>query len=79
VTQILCYFVKSVFSDSKFCPTPLETVGLRVLNRKFRGCSPFNFDFEVLNCPSARYLSGANAIDSDIDKFNASRFRLIID
>jgi hypothetical protein len=53
VTQILCSFVKSVFSGSKCFPKLLETVGLRVLNRKFRGCSPFNFDFEFRNCPSA--------------------------
>jgi len=28
--------VKNVFSSSKYCPTLLETVGLRVPNRNFR-------------------------------------------
>jgi hypothetical protein len=32
VTQTRCFFLKSVFSGSKYSPMLLETVGLRVLN-----------------------------------------------
>ena len=60
----------NVFSGSKHCLTLLETVGLRVRNRNFRGFSLFIADFKRGNCPFARYASAANPIDSDSDISN---------
>jgi hypothetical protein len=44
-------FLLNVFSGSKFCPTLLETVGLRGPNRNFRDFKLFRVDFSRRNCP----------------------------
>jgi hypothetical protein len=50
-------FLLNVYNGSKFCPTLLETVGLRVPNRNFRDFKLFHVNLNRRNCPSA-----ANAI-----------------
>jgi len=63
-------FLKNVFSGSKYCPTLLETVGLRVPNLNSREFGLFNVDFKRPNCPSARWALATNDIGSDNDIFN---------
>lgn len=62
--------VKNVFNCTKYCPILLETIGLRVQDRNFRDFRLFNFDFRRRNCPYARSVSAANAIDGDTDILN---------
>jgi hypothetical protein len=59
------FFSLKDFNGSKFCPTLLETVGFRVLNRNFRDFKSFYFDSNRCNCPSAGCSSAANAISKD--------------
>jgi hypothetical protein len=58
-------FLHNVYNGSKFCPTLLETVGLRVPNRNFGDFKLFHVDLNRRNCPSARCASTANAISRD--------------
>jgi len=67
-------FLTNVFSCSKYCPTLLETVGLRVSNRNFRDFGLFDVDFKRQNCPSAPHASASNAVGSDTDTFNGYSF-----
>jgi hypothetical protein len=55
-------FFLNVYNGSKFCPTLLETVGLRVPNRNCRYFKSFHVDLNRRNCPSTRCASMANAI-----------------
>jgi hypothetical protein len=55
-------FLLNVYNGSKFCPTLLETFGLRVPDRNFRDFKLFHVDLNRRNCPSARCASAANAI-----------------
>jgi hypothetical protein len=59
------FFLKDVYKGSKYFPTLLETVGLRVPNRNFRGFSLFIVDFKNRNCLSARCASAVNTIGCD--------------
>jgi hypothetical protein len=66
----MSFFKKDVFSGSKYCPTLLETVVPRVLNRNSRDFSLMNVDFNRRNCPYVECASSANSTDSDIGVFN---------
>ena len=59
-----CPFLTNVLNGSKYRPTLMESVGLRVPNRNFRHFSLFNVDFKRLNCPSARSTSASTDIFS---------------
>jgi hypothetical protein len=63
-------FLLNIYSGSKFCPTLLETVGLRVQNRNVRDFKLFLVDLNRRNCPSARCTSAANAISRHTCIFN---------
>jgi hypothetical protein len=65
-------FLLNVFSGSKFCPTLLETVSLRVSHQNFRDFKLFHVDFSCRNCPSARCTSATNGIGSDSCTFNCT-------
>jgi hypothetical protein len=49
---------------SKFCPSVLEIVGLRVSARYIRDFSLFNVYSSFKNCPSARCASAANVLSA---------------
>ena len=51
-----CPVLTNVLNDSKYWPTLMETVGLRVPNRNFRDFCFFNVDFKRLNCPPSLAL-----------------------
>jgi hypothetical protein len=63
-------FLLNIFSGSIFCPTLVETVGLRVSNRDFRDFKLFHVDFSRRKCPSARWASAANGISRNICTLN---------
>jgi hypothetical protein len=58
------------YFGSKFCPSLLEGVDLRVPNRNFREFKLFHFDFNLANCPAARCALATNAISRDSCIFN---------
>jgi hypothetical protein len=51
--------------DCKFCPSLLETVGIRVLIWNCRDLFLFNAVFSVKSCPPARCASVENTIYKD--------------
>jgi hypothetical protein len=53
-------FLTQVYRGSEFCPSVLETVGLRVPVRYIRDFSMFSVCSSSKNCPSARCASAAN-------------------
>jgi hypothetical protein len=55
-------FLTQVYSESKFCSSVLETVGLRVLPRRIRDFALFSVCSSCRNCPSARCASAANVV-----------------
>jgi hypothetical protein len=62
-------FLIQVYLGSKFCPSVLETVGLRVPTRHLRDFSLFYVCPTIKNCPSARWASAANVVCRDSDVF----------
>jgi hypothetical protein len=64
-------FLTQVYSGSKFCPSVLEIVGLRVPARYIRDFALFNVCSSNKNCPSARCASAANVVCQDVDVFRA--------
>jgi hypothetical protein len=58
-------FLLNVYNCSKFCPTLLETVGIRVPYKNFRYFNLFHVDLNRHNCPSARCALAATAISRD--------------
>jgi hypothetical protein len=64
-------FLTQVYSGSKFCPSILETVGLRVPLRRIRDFALFSVCSSCKNCPSARCASAANAVCSDDHVFGS--------
>lgn len=61
------FFVTDVFKYSEYRPALLDTVGLRMPNRNFGYFSLFKVDSKRRNCPSARWPSATNAIDTGTD------------
>jgi hypothetical protein len=55
--------------DSKFGPSVLENVGLRVPGRYIKGFSVFNVSSSSKNCPSTRCAAAANAVCRGFDVF----------
>jgi hypothetical protein len=55
-------FLIQVFLGCKFCPSLLETVGLRDITWYTREFSMFSVRFSSKNCPSTRCASDANIV-----------------
>jgi hypothetical protein len=55
-------FLINSFCGTKYCPSVLETVGLRVPTRNIRNFTTFSCSFS--HCPSARSVSAANPMQS---------------
>jgi hypothetical protein len=51
-------FLKNVLCGTKYFPSLLETVGIRVPTRNINTCTTFTCSFS--HCPSARCVSAAN-------------------
>jgi hypothetical protein len=64
-------FLIQVYLGSKFCPSVLEIVGLRVPARYIRDFALFYVCSSCENCPSAGCASAANAVCTDADVFGA--------
>jgi hypothetical protein len=58
-------FLTQVYSGSKFCPSVLETVGLRAPPRCIPDFALFSVCSSCKNCPSARCASTANVVCRD--------------
>jgi hypothetical protein len=69
-------FLTQIYSGSKFCPSVLETVGLRVPPRRIRDFALFSVCSSCKNCPSARCASAADAVCSDDHVFGSRNFLL---
>jgi hypothetical protein len=65
--------VTYILNGSKYCPTILEIVVLRVPNRNFWDFSLCNVDFKIRNCPAIR-VSVLNATDIDTYIINIFSF-----
>jgi hypothetical protein len=57
----------NVYNDAKYCPSLLETVGIRVPTRNIRNFTRFSCSFS--HCPSAGCVSYANAVCKSTDTF----------
>jgi hypothetical protein len=62
-------FLIQVYLGSKFCPSVLETDGLRGPTRHLRDFPLFYVCPTIKNCPSARCASAANVVCRDFDVF----------
>jgi hypothetical protein len=69
-------FLAQVYSGSKFCPSVLETVGLRVPPRRIRDFALFRVCSSSKNCLSARCASAANVVCRDDHVFGSSNILL---
>jgi hypothetical protein len=69
-------FLTHVYFGSKFRPSVLEIVGLRVPVRYIREFALFNVCSSSKNCPSARCASAANVVCRDVDVFGAGNVHL---
>jgi hypothetical protein len=65
------HFLTQVYLGSKFCPSVLEILGLRVSARYIRDFTSFNVCSSCKNCSSARRASAANVVCRDVDVFDA--------
>jgi hypothetical protein len=72
--HINALFLINAFCGTKYCPSVLETVGLRVPTRNIRNFTTFSCSFS--HCPSARCVSAANAVYKFMDIFNKSPLSL---
>jgi hypothetical protein len=75
--HIDAFFPTQLYRGSKFCPSVLDTAGLRVLSRYIRDFSMFNVCSSSKNCPFARCASAAKVVCRDIDIFGAKTLSLI--
>jgi hypothetical protein len=66
-------FLLQVYFGSKFCPSVLEIVGLRVPARYIRDFALFNVCSSTKNCPSARCAAAANAVCKEVDVFGTRK------
>jgi hypothetical protein len=64
-------FLTQAYLGSKFCPSVLEIVGLRVPARYIRDFALIDVCSSCDNCPPARYASAANVVCTDVDIFGA--------
>jgi hypothetical protein len=69
-------FLTQVYRGSKYCPSVLETVGLRVPVRYIRDFSMFSVCSSSKNCPFARCASAANVVCTDVDIFGTKTLSL---
>jgi hypothetical protein len=69
-------FLTHVYFGSKFCPSVLEIVGLRVPARYIRDFESFNVCSSSKNCPSARCASVVNIVCRDVDVYGARNIQL---
>jgi hypothetical protein len=69
-------FLIQVYLGSKFCPSVLETVGLRVPTRHLKDFPLFCVCPAIRNCPSARCASVANVVCRDFDVFRKQNVSL---
>jgi hypothetical protein len=69
-------FLTQVHSGSKFCPSVLETVGLRVPPRRIRDFALFSVCSSCNNFPSTRCASAANVVCIPADVFGAKNILL---
>jgi hypothetical protein len=65
--QLDAMFLIQIYLGSKFCPSLLETVDLRVPARYIRDIALLNAHFSSNNCPSTSYASAPNAVCRDAD------------
>jgi hypothetical protein len=63
-------FLINVFSSTKYYPSVLETVSIHVPTQNIHNFAMFSCSFS--HCPSARYVSAANAVCKSTDIFNNS-------
>jgi hypothetical protein len=61
---------------SKFCPSVLEIVALRVPARYIREFALFNVCSSSINCPSARCALAANVVCKDVDVFGTGNVHI---
>jgi hypothetical protein len=66
-----CFFFTQVYRGSKFCPSVLEIVGLRVPVRYIGDFTLFSACSSSRYCPSARCASAANVVCRATDVFGA--------
>jgi hypothetical protein len=71
-------FLLAVYNGYKFCPSLLETAGIRFPIRNFRDFPPLAVGFLRKNCPSARYATAANTVCKDVDIFSKYLVMLIL-
>jgi hypothetical protein len=69
-------FIIQVYLGSKFCPSFLEIVGLRVSARYIRDFALFSVCSSCRNCLSTRCASAANVVCRDVDVFGAKNLLL---
>jgi hypothetical protein len=62
----------NAFSGTKYCPSLLETVGIRVTTRNIRNFTMFSCSFS--HCRSARCVSTSNAVCKSTDSFTKSYY-----
>jgi hypothetical protein len=67
--RVYALFLIQVYLGSKFCPSVLETVSLRVPTRHLRDFPLFYVCPTIKNRPSARCASAANVVCRDFDVF----------
>jgi hypothetical protein len=60
----------NIFTGTKYCPSMLETVGIRVPTRGVRNFTMFSCSFG--HCPKARCVSVANAVCKCANTINNS-------
>jgi hypothetical protein len=69
-------FLTQVYRGSKFCPSILETIGLRVPVRYIRDFSMFSVCSSSKDYPSARCASAANVVCRDFGIFGTKTLLL---
>jgi hypothetical protein len=71
-------FLIQVYFGSKFCPSVLEIVGLRVPARYIGDFALFSACSSCRNCPSARCASAAMLLEGTLTHQELTTFSLIV-